>query len=304
LLQLLAVGDNAAMQDEPPKAEPLKRKRRWFQFSLRTLMIVVTVFAIVGGWFGAKMARARRQQATVEAVRKSVGWVGYKYQVGPFGQLIPNATPPNPAWLRKMLGDDFFADVISVGVNTDRGAEILTQFDRLQFARLELYVTDAGMEHVAGLSQLQGLDLGSSEVTDAGLHHIQRLSGLRRLTLPPRVTDAGMRYLADLGQLQVLLVVGKSVTDAGLEHLKGLRQLETLNVGLNPVTGCGLARLNQLRVLYLGYAPITDDDLEKLRELKNLQRMDLRPGAYGGIRFTKEGVAKLRQALPNCNIVD
>jgi hypothetical protein len=31
---LLTVGDNAAMQAEPPKAAPPKRKRRWFQFSL------------------------------------------------------------------------------------------------------------------------------------------------------------------------------------------------------------------------------------------------------------------------------
>jgi hypothetical protein len=30
------------MQTEPSEAEPPKRKRRWFQFSLRTLMIVVT----------------------------------------------------------------------------------------------------------------------------------------------------------------------------------------------------------------------------------------------------------------------
>ncbi len=28
------------MQTEPPKAEPPKRKRRWYQFNLRTLMIV------------------------------------------------------------------------------------------------------------------------------------------------------------------------------------------------------------------------------------------------------------------------
>jgi hypothetical protein len=39
LLRLPAVGDNAAMEAEPPEAEPPKRKRRWFQFSLRTLMI-------------------------------------------------------------------------------------------------------------------------------------------------------------------------------------------------------------------------------------------------------------------------
>jgi hypothetical protein len=43
LLLRLAVEDNAAMQTEPTKADPPKRKRRWFQFSLRTLMIGVTL---------------------------------------------------------------------------------------------------------------------------------------------------------------------------------------------------------------------------------------------------------------------
>jgi hypothetical protein len=39
------------MEAEPLKAEPPKRKRRWYQFSLRTLMILVTLFcAIAGGY--------------------------------------------------------------------------------------------------------------------------------------------------------------------------------------------------------------------------------------------------------------
>ena len=50
LLRLPAVGDNAAMEAEPPKADPPKRKRRWFQFSLRTLMIVVTMFCVISGY--------------------------------------------------------------------------------------------------------------------------------------------------------------------------------------------------------------------------------------------------------------
>jgi hypothetical protein len=36
LLPLPAPADNAAMEADPPKADPPKRKRRWFQFSLRT----------------------------------------------------------------------------------------------------------------------------------------------------------------------------------------------------------------------------------------------------------------------------
>jgi hypothetical protein len=43
LPRLSAVGDNAVMQNEPSKAEPPKRKRRRFQFSLRTLLIGVAV---------------------------------------------------------------------------------------------------------------------------------------------------------------------------------------------------------------------------------------------------------------------
>jgi cytoskeletal protein RodZ len=37
--------DNAAMEADPPKTNPPKRKRRWFQFSLRTLFVVVTLIA-------------------------------------------------------------------------------------------------------------------------------------------------------------------------------------------------------------------------------------------------------------------
>jgi hypothetical protein len=46
LLRPPSVGDNAAMQTDLPKAEPPNRKRRWFQFSLRTLLIGVTLVAI------------------------------------------------------------------------------------------------------------------------------------------------------------------------------------------------------------------------------------------------------------------
>ncbi len=37
------------MQTEPSQAEPPSRQRRWFQFSLRTLLIGVTVFCVVVG---------------------------------------------------------------------------------------------------------------------------------------------------------------------------------------------------------------------------------------------------------------
>ena len=44
------------------EAEPPKRKRRWYQFGLRTLMIAVTLLAVPLGYVGwqAKIVRERK----------------------------------------------------------------------------------------------------------------------------------------------------------------------------------------------------------------------------------------------------
>ena len=59
------------MQSEPPKPDPPKRKRR-LQFRLRTLMIVVTLFALIPcGYVGwqAKIVRERRAALAELAMR-------------------------------------------------------------------------------------------------------------------------------------------------------------------------------------------------------------------------------------------
>jgi hypothetical protein len=66
LLRLPAVGDIAAKQTAPPK-----RKRRWFQFSLRSLMIVVTLFCVFVRFTGYVVRRAQtlkreREQAVIQ----------------------------------------------------------------------------------------------------------------------------------------------------------------------------------------------------------------------------------------------
>src|ERR1700694_4735083 len=68
LLLLPAVGDNAAMEAEPHKAVPPKRKRRWFQFSLRSLLIFTVIAAVALGWLGKKIEQKRGQREAVEAI--------------------------------------------------------------------------------------------------------------------------------------------------------------------------------------------------------------------------------------------
>ena len=57
-------------------------------------------------------------------------------------------------------------------------------------------VTDAGLKHLNGLSQLDWLDLSDTQVTDAGLANLKELSSLRALDLTgAQVTVAGVAEL-------------------------------------------------------------------------------------------------------------
>jgi hypothetical protein len=60
------VGDNLRMQIDQPKSDPPKRKRRRFQFSLRSLLIVVTLLAVTCAYVGwqAKIVRERKETMT------------------------------------------------------------------------------------------------------------------------------------------------------------------------------------------------------------------------------------------------
>jgi hypothetical protein len=62
----LAPANNAAMGNQPSAAEPLKRKRPRFQFSMRTLLIGVTLLAVPLGYVGWQVKIVRERKATFE----------------------------------------------------------------------------------------------------------------------------------------------------------------------------------------------------------------------------------------------
>jgi hypothetical protein len=90
------------MQFKPPKAEPPKRKRYWFQFSLRTLMIGVALLAVACAYVGlqAKIVR-ERETALRQAQEAKVAF--------PFLELPRNWSElykqPLPL-VRRWLGDE------------------------------------------------------------------------------------------------------------------------------------------------------------------------------------------------------
>ena len=58
------------METEPSNASPPKRRRRWCQFRLRTLLIGVTLFCVVVGGYIDWRARVARDRAAREPERR------------------------------------------------------------------------------------------------------------------------------------------------------------------------------------------------------------------------------------------
>ncbi len=258
-------------------------KRRWFRFSLRTLLIVVLLLSLPLGWFALKMREAEKQRKAVEAIEKAGGTVWYDYQEDESGMLMAELEPPAPTWLRELVGEDFFSDVI-----------VVSFVDAPE-------VGNAALEHFKVLTRLKWLLLYGTQVTDVGLENLSGLAELESLNIDAaHVTDEGLKYLTGLTNLHDLNISRTRITDEGLEYLKGMPSLEFLSLSETQLTNAGCLHLKwliNLRVLDLGGTQVTDEGLEHIKKLIELEYLDL-----CDTHVTKEGIEELEKALPNCEI--
>ena len=140
------------MEAEPPKTDAPKRKRRWFQFSLRTLMIFTMACAVGAGWLGKKIERKRNERDAVAVILKLGGIVMYEYQTMPGA---PPPQPPGPAWLRSLLGENFFSEVDFVALQhlSEPKPDRRTELNQVYGMNLNgKYVAEAEMERLEGLT--------------------------------------------------------------------------------------------------------------------------------------------------------
>jgi Leucine-rich repeat (LRR) protein len=286
--------DNAAMEAEPLITKP-KRKRRWHQFSLRTLLILTLILAIPCAWLGRKIDQKRREREAVEAIVKLGGDVRYYNE------------PSGPIWLTNLLGERFFDDVDDVDLRDANADAALAHVQKLtHLFALDLWeskVTDAGLVGFKGPTELRVLYLQKASVGDIGLKCLDQFAQLVTLDLSQtKVTDDGLQHLMGLTQLEMLSLDETNITDAGLKRLKDLIQLRHLTLDKTKITDAGLRslkNLTQLEVLYLDDTNITDAGLVNLKGMARLQRLNL-----WGTKVTVAGVDDLRKALPNCGIFD
>jgi hypothetical protein len=133
------------------KTPTTRSPRKYLRFSLRSLLVLIVLFA---GWLGWIVHRARAQRDAVAAILKLKGTVKYDFERKD-GRNLPNGKPWLPSWLAGLFGIDYFAHVTQVRL----------------VAVPEL--SDAELIQISSLSGLEELDLHRSPVTDARLAYLE-----------------------------------------------------------------------------------------------------------------------------------
>jgi Leucine-rich repeat (LRR) protein len=307
------------MEITTSQTAPKRTKLRWYQYSLRTLLIIVTLFACLCSWFTVKLHQAKIQREAVEKIEKARGIVFYDYQVDEDGYVVRSGTlpidvwdetdcnknlkPPGPVWLVNLLGKDFFSAPVNVVAHTDAALEHIDVLRNIRCLELSDDVTDSELIKIEGLTKLRRLSLNNAKITDLGFEHLRHLFQLEELSINGGgITDAGLENLKGLTQLLDLEIYDNLITDKGLKHLKGLNQLERLEIMYGHVTDAGLGQLqnlSQLTSLGLIRTQITDAGLMHLKGLTKLSSLNL-----SETKITDAGLDEIKWLLPQLISLD
>jgi hypothetical protein len=175
--------------------------RRHVQFGLRTLLVFVTLCALVCSWFTVRIREAMRQADVVDALIEKFPQNDSTTDFHDFAMRYHwedargNPTPfaPAPEILLKVFGEDFFGDVVSVFIKnrqlTDTDLTDVATLTRLDFLQLDSdKITDAGLSHLEGLTELRLLNLNDTSVTEEGVKRLQHAlpkCEIHAITVPP-----------------------------------------------------------------------------------------------------------------------
>jgi internalin A len=247
-------------------------KRRWFQFSLSTFFILVTLFAV---WLGFISFHAHEQRAIVARIKELGGIVRYDYQMGANPQQSPSGWP----WLRRLVGDEYFQDVASVNLDGTQ-------------------VSDADLRLIGRLRHTKKLSLNRTDISDEGLASIHGMSQLIYLGLmKTKVTSEGIRLLPQPQNAWVLVLEDTSVGDEAVSNLSGCQFLNLQGTKVTSEGMKGLAESKTLIDLSISRTAVDDSAVPTLSSVNTLASLYV-----WETRISGEGLFKLKNALPKCNV--
>lgn len=279
-----------------------KPKRRWFQLSLRTLLLLVLLASTVPGWVGMEWAQRRKEKLAIRWVEEMGGNVRFDLQKWRGNRAtkvairkeknilaldyLPNFNLLDIEVLGTPLSGLFPLEELKILTNLQRFLSLLIDLyfdnnrqlvdlsplsDLRSLKELRIWYTP-----VADLSPLAALkSFEAIEIFDAPIRDLSPLTGLTRLKelqiIVAPVSD--LSPLSALKNLEYLDFYDTNVSD--LTPLRGLKNLKKLDLNATKVRDLSpLAELKNLEYLDLRNTQIRD--LSPLADLKSLEYLDLR----------------------------
>ncbi len=237
--------------------------RRFFQISIRTLLILTTLVAVGMAYWSQILQRVREQKLATARILQ----LGGKAIIRPTGRDWPGAN--------MLVGDDFFQEVVDV----DMYGTLVTDAD------LELVGKLRGMKSLS----LEGADGWSSKPSP---HNPQQVGS--------QISGDGIRRLGIQRNMEIARLAQTPIADEALETIASWSHLEILDIQRTKVTSRGVAqlgKLTRLSVLNLHQTKMDDEVVPTLCQMKSLRELGIVKTAISG-----EGLLRLREALPSCKI--
>lgn len=200
----------------PPK--PPRPRRRWFQFSLRSLLLIMTVLAV---WLGMQMDRVRKRQQALEMVLGHSGSVSNSAALDSHEKRYDANTAEVEYQLARTKGRSAKGTAVSAGeVDRLRVQRLWAQgiFDEghrpfwcprwalpdetfvkvTHISLIDRSIDDDDVKSLQVFAELEYLDLRGTRITDLGLRRLACLKNLRHLDLTnTNVTGEGVRKLRE-----------------------------------------------------------------------------------------------------------
>jgi hypothetical protein len=191
----------------------LVRPRR-LRFSVRTLVILIT---LLGFFFGLYVVPAHRAGRAADVLQQAGCEIRWSYQMRG-GKFDANATSGVRPELLSLFGPAYFHRVVELrcppldALHTKPAAQALARY-------------------LPALGQLETLELAPGIANDDVLAAIGRLRHVQSLSIAGEaISDRGLAHIGRLTRLQTLSIHAPHITDQGVSHFKSLTSLRSLHL--------------------------------------------------------------------------
>ena len=321
LFAALALCLRRAMRIAPIEIE-CRERSRWYQLSLRTILLLLLTLTVGTGWFATRVKRA---QANRDRVGRVVEAVAAIEKLGGRVYFSRHDDERKPTWLEELFDDTGNPDnpivevtVRSVRIKNVDALDLISELDNLKLLEIsEVNLSDANLrkvgemkglellslrllqvEHLGALGSIQSLDLSKVHVEGSDPDDLPGLKSLTELTLGE--TSGFFEHVGELPSLRKIKLLHNGV-DATLKRLHRMPTLREVDLRGSDVTDEGLRHLTQLpdlEQLRLGFTGISDSGLIHVGKMTKLEVLSL-----AGTKLTDQGMENLSR-LTRLRILD